>query len=169
MAHPTRPLRSADAAEPTPPAPSASLARVRVVGDLLDNALRIPGTDVRVGLDPLVGLVPGFGDLLGGLASAYIIVEAARAGAPASVLLRMLGNIGIDSVVGAFPIAGDFFDAAWKSNARNVRLFERHVEAPRTTRRASVAVVSLIVLAALFLAAGGIVLTFLLVRRLLGR
>src|SRR4051812_40975759 len=72
MANPMRPIRSSDEGEATAAAASASLARARTVGDLLDNALRIPGTNVRVGLDPLVGLIPGFGDLVGGLASAYI-------------------------------------------------------------------------------------------------
>ena len=149
-------------------ASSSSLARARAVGDLLDNALRIPGTNLRVGLDPLVGLIPGFGDLLGGLASAYIIIEAARAGAPASVLLRMLGNVGIDSVLGALPVAGDLFDVAWKSNARNVRLLEQHLEAPRKTRSASIALALLVVVATVLLAVAGIALTFLLIRRLFG-
>ena len=146
----------------------AALTRVRTVADLLDNALRIPGTDIRIGLDPLVGLIPGFGDLVGGVASAYIILEAARAGAPMSLLLRMLGNVGIDSVVGAFPVAGDLFDVAWKSNARNVRLLERHLDAPRATRRVSRALIWLIAAGAVAVALAGVTLVFFLARKLIG-
>src|SRR5438094_4957870 len=101
--------------------PNESLRRVRAVATVLDDAIRIPGTNIRFGIDPLVGLVPGLGDLLGGAASAYIILEAARAGAPATVLLRMAANVGIDTLIGALPVVGDLFDFAWKSNARNVR------------------------------------------------
>lgn len=168
MVNPVRPIRSTSTEGLDARDAGGSLKRVRTVGDLLDNALRIPGTDIRIGLDPLVGLVPGFGDLVGGLASAYIILEAARAGAPMSVLVRMLGNVGIDSIVGSFPIAGDLFDVAWKSNTRNVRLLERHLEAPRETRSASIALALLVVVAAVLLAVGGIALTFLLIRRLFG-
>src|SRR5256885_9000708 len=113
--------------------PNESLRRARVVATVLDDAIRIPGTNIRFGLDPLVGLVPGLGDLLGGAASAYIILEAARAGAPASVLLRMAVNVGVDTMVGGLPVIGDVFDFAWKSNARNVRLLARHVDTPVQT------------------------------------
>jgi len=145
---------------------TSSLSRVRAVSDLLDNALRIPGTEIRIGLDPLIGLIPGFGDLAGGLASTYIILEAARAGAPTTLLLRMLGNVGIDSLIGSVPVAGDLFDVVWRSNARNVRLLERHLEAPHATRRASAALVILVIASAALVALGGIVLAYLLVRRL---
>ena len=145
-----------------------ALARARVVADLFDNALRIPGTNIRVGLDPLIGLIPGFGDLAAGFASVYIILEAARAGAPTTLLIRMLGNVGIDSVVGALPIAGDVFDFAWKSNARNVRLLEAHLASPRRTSRASRALVAAVAIGAALIAVGGVVLAYLLVRRLVG-
>ena len=169
MAEPVRPLRSSiDDRDADSAASGSSLARVRTVSELLDNAVRIPGTNFRVGIDPLVGLIPGFGDLVGGLASAYIILEAARAGAPTSVLLRMLSNVGIDSVLGALPVAGDVFDVAWKSNVRNVRLLEQHLKAPRETRRASIALALLVVVATVLFAVAGIALTFLLIRRLFG-
>ena len=167
MTNSLTPPTSADRDESRRSAPRA-LTRVRAVGDLLDNALRIPGTNIRVGLDPLIGLVPGFGDLAGGLASAYIILEAARAGAPGSILVRMLGNVGIDAVVGAIPVVGDLFDVTWKSNARNVRLLERHFDAPHDTRRTSIVLVALVIAGALALAVAGIAVTFLLARRLLG-
>ena len=76
-------------------APNDSLRRASALAALLDDAIRIPGTNIRFGLDPVIGLVPGLGDLLGGAASAYIILEAARAGASASILVRMAANVGI--------------------------------------------------------------------------
>jgi len=109
-----------------PVPPNDSLRRVKIVASVLDDAIRVPGTDLRFGIDPLVGLVPGLGDLLGGAASAYIILEAARAGAPASVLTRMALNVGIDTLVGGIPVLGDLFDFAWKATEWNMALLERH-------------------------------------------
>jgi hypothetical protein len=146
--------------------PNESLRRVRAVASVLDDAIRIPGTNIRFGIDPLIGLVPGLGDLLGGAASAYIILEAARAGAPASVLVRMTLNVGIDTLVGGLPIVGDLFDFAWKSNARNVRLLARHVDAPAETRRASGALVALLIAALVLVAVGVSFLTIYLLKRL---
>lgn len=119
------------------PSSDAALAQARALARLLDTAVRIPGTSFRVGLDPIIGLVPGVGDLLGGALSAYVLLLAARAGASRPVLLRMLANLGTDAVVGAVPLAGDLFDAGFKANARNLALLEQHVAAPRETRRAS--------------------------------
>ena len=147
--------------------PNDSLRRARVVASVLDDAIRVPGTDIRFGIDPLVGLVPGLGDLLGGVASAYIILEAARAGAPASVLTRMALNVGIDTLIGGIPVIGDLFDFAWKSNARNVRLFTRHVEAPVQTRRASSALVVALLAAIALVAVGVSILGIYLIKRLL--
>lgn len=99
----------------------AALAR------LLDSSIRLPG-GFRIGIDALIGLVPGIGDAAGVLISAYIVARAARLGVPRGVLLRMILNVLIDGLVGAIPVAGDVFDAVWKSNARNLRLLERHRE-----------------------------------------
>ena len=148
-------------------APNDSLRRARVVASVLDDAIRVPGTDLRFGIDPLVGLVPGLGDLLGGAASAYIILEAARAGAPASVLVRMALNVGVDTLVGGLPVVGDLFDFAWKSNARNVKLLARHVEAPTRIRRASTTLVVVLLAAIGLLAVGVSVLGIYLIKRLL--
>ena len=148
--------------------PNESLRRARVVANVLDDAIRIPGTSFRFGIDPLIGLVPGLGDLLGGAASVYIILEAARAGAPASVLVRMAANVGIDTLIGALPIVGDLFDFAWKSNTRNVRLLERHVEAPAETRRSSVLLLVVLLLALALVAVGAVFLAIYVIRRLIG-
>ncbi len=148
--------------------PNESLRRARVVATVLDDAIRIPGTNIRFGLDPVIGLVPGLGDLLGGAASAYIILEAARAGASASILVRMAANVGIDTLIGALPVIGDLFDFAWKSNARNVRLLARHVDAPVETRRASTALLVAVLGTLALIAVGASVLAIYVIRRLIG-
>jgi hypothetical protein len=113
------------------------LDRLHRVAWLLDDLVRIPGTSRRFGLDPLLGLLPGGGDIAGGALSAYIVVAAARLGAPSSVILRMGWNIVVDTVLGAVPLLGDLFDASWKANRRNVALLERYVDEPGTARRSS--------------------------------
>lgn len=116
----------------------------RLIARLLDNAIPIPGTSYRIGIDPLLGLVPGVGDALVAVLSMWLLVTAARHGAPAAVLARMAVNIGIDAVAGGIPIAGDLFDAAFKANARNLRLMEAWLENPAASRRASGALVAVI-------------------------
>jgi hypothetical protein len=89
---------------------------------LMDDLIRVPGLGWRFGLDAIVGLIPGFGDTATSLVSLYILVAAVRYRVPKVTLLRMGMNIGIDYVVGSFPLVGDLFDAWWKSNQRNVAL-----------------------------------------------
>jgi hypothetical protein len=103
------------------------LRRVRRLSKLLDNALKIPFTNFRIGLDPIIGLVPGLGDVIGMAASSYIVIEAQRMGVPRSVLARMILNVVVDAAVGSIPAAGDVFDFAWKCSAKNVRLLEQWV------------------------------------------
>jgi hypothetical protein len=98
------------------------VARMRVLASLLDNSLLVPGLNVRVGLDPILGLFPGGGDLIGLLAGLYIVYEAWQLGASGRVLALMVINILIDSAVGAIPVVGDLFDFAWKANTRNLEL-----------------------------------------------
>ena len=113
------------------------LDRLRRFARVWDAAIRIPGTPFAIGLDPLLGLVPGAGDALGAGVALWIVLQAARLGAPATTLLRMLANVAIDALIGAVPVAGDVFDFAWKANLRNVDLLERHVADPTGARRAS--------------------------------
>ena len=115
----------------------ARLDRMRAAARLLDSRFRIPGTNIRFGLDAIVGLVPGLGDFAGAAASAYFIYEAVRLGAPASVVTRMATNVGIEALVGAIPVLGDLFDVAFKANNRNVRLLEQFAAEPTTAHRAS--------------------------------
>lgn len=94
----------------------------------MDTAIRIPGIGFRIGLDPIIGLVPGAGDLISTAFSAYIIYLAARFHLPGYVVRRMLFNIGLEAVVGAVPLVGDLFDAFYKSNIRNLALLEQHLQ-----------------------------------------
>ncbi|HUF64648.1 MAG TPA: DUF4112 domain-containing protein [Gemmatimonadaceae bacterium] len=144
------------------------LRGARALTRLLDTALRIPGTRIRFGLDPLLGLVPGLGDVAGAAMSGYVVILASRLGAPLPVLLRMLANLGVDTVLGAVPLLGDAFDVAWKANVRNLALLERYLDEPGTTRRASTLVVAGILAGVGLVAAGAVVLTVILFRALLG-
>ncbi|HZO18039.1 MAG TPA: DUF4112 domain-containing protein [Gemmatimonadaceae bacterium] len=118
--------------------------RLRDLARLLDEAIRIPGTNIRIGLDALLGLLPGGGDVAGGLLSGLIILQAARDGAPATVLGRMLGNVALDVVAGAVPLLGDIFDVAWRANSRNIRLLQSWRERPVSTKRSSRVTVAVI-------------------------
>lgn len=114
---------------------SAALARARALARLLDTSLRVPGTRFRFGLDPILGLVPGIGDLAGVLLSSTILLTAARLGVPGPTLLRMGMNVGIEAVVGLVPLLGDLFDAGWRANVRNMALIDAHLERPGSTAR----------------------------------
>jgi NAD/NADP transhydrogenase beta subunit len=98
---------------------------------LLDDCFGIPGTRIRFGLDGLIGLIPGLGDVLGGIASCVLILAAWVRGVPYVTLIRMLVNLAIDVLIGAIPFLGDVFDIAWKANRRNYRLMVRHLREPR--------------------------------------
>lgn len=107
-----------------------SLGTLRKLTHILDEAIAIPGSKYRVGLDPILGLFPGFGDVLGLLLSSYLVVEAVRWKVPASTLGRMVFNIALEWLVGNVPVLGDIFDVAWKANVKNLALLESHAEQP---------------------------------------
>ena len=98
---------------------------------LLDEAVLIPGTGIRFGLDGVIGLVPGLGDVLAGLLSLLIPIAAWIRGVPYVTLVRMAANLGIGVLIGTIPVFGDIFDIAWKPNRRNYRLLQRHLGEPR--------------------------------------
>jgi hypothetical protein len=98
---------------------------------LLDEAFRVPGTNFRFGIDGIIGLVPGVGDVLAGLLSLIIPVAGWIRGLPYITLLRMAANLGIGVLVGSIPLFGDIFDVVWKANRRNYRLLTRHLGEPR--------------------------------------
>lgn len=112
------------------PEAGSRLARVNRLAWLLDNSIRVPGTDFRIGLDALLGLLPGGGDVAGVLFSGYIVLEAARMGVPGRTLFLMVSNIAVEALVGAVPVAGDLFDAAWKANLRNAALLNAWLDVP---------------------------------------
>ena len=100
----------------------AAVDRMRLIARLLDDAVRVPGTDYRIGLDPIMGAAPIAGDVVSGLVSLYIVAESARLGVSYQTLLKMLLNVSIDVGGGSIPVLGTLIDAAWKSNQRNVKL-----------------------------------------------
>lgn len=104
--------------------------KLDLIAHLLDDCFRIPGTAIRVGLDGVIGLIPGFGDLLAGLASLILIVAAWLRGVPYVTLARMAVNVGVEVLVGSVPFAGDVFVVAWKANRRNYKLLTRHIQEP---------------------------------------
>ena len=106
----------------------AALERVRTFGWLLDDAVPVPGTDYRVGLDPVLGILPVAGDAIAALLSLYPVVEAYRLGVERRSLARMLALVAVDAGVGSVPVLGTLFDAFWTANEWNVRTIERHVE-----------------------------------------
>src|SRR5687768_6212939 len=118
----------------SPPARPDQLATLRSLACVMDSAVRIPGTPIRFGADALIGLVPGLGDVAGAAVSGFLILSAGRLGAPASVLLLMVLNVGLDMLVGAVPLVGDLLDVGLKANQRNLALLERALEDPRGTR-----------------------------------
>lgn len=125
----------------------------------MDAAFKVPGTKWRVGLDGLIGLIPGIGDLIAGGASAWIVAHAVRLGLPWHVVIRMAGNVALESLVGTIPVIGDLFDMGYKANQRNVAIMREAIEAgaigtpkafPTSARRGATAVaVGLLVLAAI--------------------
>src|SRR4028118_975290 len=106
----------------------ATLNPIRKLSRLMDTAIGIPGTKFRIGLDPIIGLVPGAGDIVSTAFSAYIIYLATRFGIPGQDLRKMLFNIGLEAAVGTVPLVGDLFDAYYKSNIRNLALLEQHLQ-----------------------------------------
>jgi hypothetical protein len=104
------------------------LRRVHAIARLMDTAVRIPGTGIRFGADSVLGLIPGIGDAGGALVSLVIVNEARRLGVPNQLLVKMLANIGLDTLGGSVPIIGDLFDVYFKSNWRNMQLLLEHFE-----------------------------------------
>ncbi|MGE0082657.1 MAG: DUF4112 domain-containing protein [Thiohalomonadaceae bacterium] len=136
-----------------PPSREADLHRLRRLAHVLDEAVRLPGGH-RIGVDGIVGVVPGVGDSLGAAVSAYIVTVAAQLGVPTVYLLRMILNIGLDLLVGLVPVLGDLFDFVWKANTRNLALIEQGIgRASRGKAGERRLIVLIVVLVALLIAA----------------
>lgn len=105
-------------------------ARISRVTHVLDDLIPVPGTDQKVGIDPVIGLIPGVGDIVAALVGGWVIAEAARFGVPRIVLARMVVNLLVDLAIGLVPIIGDLFDIVSRSNSANLALFRRHALDP---------------------------------------
>src|SRR3954466_15936729 len=102
------------------------LRHLELLAKLMDNQFRIPGTDIRFGLDAIIGLIPGVGDLSTFAISGFMLIIMAQNGASGFVLARMILNVLIDTIIGSIPIVGDLFDVGFKSNTKNIRLMKEH-------------------------------------------
>jgi uncharacterized protein DUF4112 len=111
------------------------LEQLRAVARLMDSQFQIPGTNIQVGLDALLGLVPGLGDLISSAVSVWLIREARRMGASRWLVARMVWNVVVDTTIGAVPVVGDAFDVVWKANRKNIELLSRHLERGSTSGR----------------------------------
>lgn len=160
------PLPTTDTIETLDP---ARVERLRRLAVLLDDSIPIPGTRFRVGVESIIGLIPGAGDLAGGAFSLYILLQAARMGVPRPLLVRMGTNLVIDVVVGAVPVLGDLFDAGFKANLRNLALLERHADRPVASTRSSRRFVALLALLVGCCVVGAIAVLVWLVHLLLTR
>jgi hypothetical protein len=145
------------------------LVTLRKFAFLMDQAFPIPGTNIRVGLDAVLGLIPGIGDVIGAILSTWIIAGALRHRVPARVIVRMVLNVAIDLVFGAVPVAGDVFDFLYEENMKNMRLLEKYRDRRRPPRSASQiaftlgVIITFLVLFALVLFAGVIALVLWLI------
>ena len=118
-----------------------SVARLEALAKLMDGAFVIPGTNIRMGLDGLIGLVPVAGDMVSGLISTYMIWEARQLGAPRWLIARMLANTLLDTTIGAVPVLGDAFDVMFRANMKNMALLRRHLEKKGFARSASAPII----------------------------
>jgi hypothetical protein len=130
--------------EPRGPTLDPAVQRLRRYAYWLDEGIRIPGTRIRIGLDPILGLIPGAGDAAGAILAGAIVLESIRQGVDRVAVLRMAANIAIDTLVGSVPVVGDLFDAGWKGNTKNLAILERHLAEPALAKRADRASVLLI-------------------------
>jgi hypothetical protein len=136
---------------------------LRSLQRLLDSIFRVPGTSIRFGWDPLIGLVPWAGDVLTAVFSCAIILQAHHMSVPRVVQLRMVMNVAIDVIAGAIPLVGDVADAFWKSNAKNFELLERHAAGPRAATAGDWWFVGGMMAAVVLIAAIPLVVLYLLV------
>ena len=119
----------------SPEAKRSTLRRLRRLSHLLDNAIPIPGTPYRFGLDPILGLLPGGGDFLSTIFSAYIVFQAAQIGLPRATLQQMVMNVLVDTFSGSVPFIGDLVDVTCKANVKNIRLLEEQLDVPQAEQQ----------------------------------
>lgn len=144
-------------------AQESALKRVQTLSLLTDNLITIPGTEIGIGLDPIIGLLPAGGDIAGIVVSSYIVLEAARFGVPHSTVLRMVLNLLFDGLIGMVPMLGDLVDVGWKANTRNLRLLESHITEGTLQRKADRRFMLLLTLALVLIVLGFAALILLVV------
>ena len=103
------------------------MGRLRLLSQRLDDSITIPGTKYKIGVDPIIGLIPGGGDVFGAILSIYIMYSGIKIGVPRATVNKMFKNILLEFIVGCIPVVGDLFDIVWKSNQRNVKLIEESI------------------------------------------
>jgi Domain of unknown function (DUF4112) len=129
------------------------LSGLRRIAELLDNAFQVPGTTYRVGLDPILGIIPGLGDLISPLFTIGMLLQARQLAVPKVVQARMIINVAIDTLVGVVPVVGDLFDFAWKANKKNLALLELHAREERRGTPGDYAFVTLMIVLVVILGA----------------
>ena len=166
----TNKIHIPDVIEPDEKLPQ-DLVALRRFAFLMDEAFAIPGTRIRVGIDALLGLIPGIGDIIGGVLSTWIVAGALRHRVPWRVILRMVFNITLDLLLGSVPVAGDVFDFLYEENMKNMRLLEKHRDRRRPPRSAGQIAVVTIAIALFFilLTLGIVAALFALILMLIGR
>ena len=145
----------------------ASNEHLDYIAALLDDMFRIPGTQIRFGLDALIGWIPGIGDALAGMASFLIVFASWRRGVQAITLVRMIANVLLETALGAIPVAGDVFHVVWKANRRNYKLLIREREQPGVNARRDWLFLALILFTALAAVAIPIAILIWILRPLL--
>ena len=157
-----------DVIEPDDKIPQ-DLVALRKFARLMDEAFPLPGTNIRVGLDAVIGLIPGIGDVVGGVMSTWIIFGALRHRVRAGIIMRMILNVCIDLLFGAVPVAGDVFDFMFEENMRNMRLLEQHRDRrrpPRSTGQIALVfsfILAFVITVAVLLVAGVVALVLWLI------
>ncbi|MEG5038108.1 MULTISPECIES: DUF4112 domain-containing protein [unclassified Microcoleus] len=140
----------------------ASLRRIRRISHLLDNAIPIPGTKYRIGLDPILGLIPGGGDLISSIFAGYVVFKSAQMGVPQETLVKMAANIVFDTFAGTVPVAGDLLDVTWKANVKNIELLDAHLGSPEPGKKADWLFVAGLLLGLMLIVGGVIFLSVML-------
>lgn len=146
--------------------PTRQFEHLRRWSYLLDSAFRIPGTNIRFGWDPVIGLIPGLGDLSSPAFAALLLLQGMHMRVPRIVQARMVLNAAIDALLGVVPILGNIADVGWKANVRNMALLERHAQPGVPPRRTDVLFVYAVLIALVFVALAPALLILLIIRQL---
>ena len=134
---------------------------------IMDEFLRVPGTKFRFGLDPIIGLLPGLGDTASAFVSALALIQAARRGVPKILLARMSLNILVNEIVGIIPVLGDAFSFWFKSNARNYRLLQQHIDRPTRSRKSDWIFVGAVLVLLFLIVCAGLLISFFVLQQIL--